>query len=90
MIVCVCHRASDREIVRHAHAGMNFDDIQFEFGMATQCGRRESCARDAVAPCSATRPVAALHDTPAELAIQLAASSTQSKAWASSALSLAV
>lgn len=60
MIVCVCRRISDREIARHAHAGMGFDEIQFELGVATQCGRCEGCARDVVAQCHATRPVAAL------------------------------
>jgi len=61
MIVCVCHRVSDREIARHVRAGLSFDDIQFELGVATQCGRCESCARDVVAQCSASAPVAALH-----------------------------
>lgn len=58
MIVCVCHRISDREIVRHARAGMGFDEIQFELGVATQCGRCEGCARDVVAQCRATCPTA--------------------------------
>ncbi|GAB3360275.1 MULTISPECIES: (2Fe-2S)-binding protein [Giesbergeria] len=62
MIVCVCRRVSDREIARHAHAGMGFDDIQFELGVATQCGRCEGCAREVVAQCHASRPVAALHN----------------------------
>lgn len=75
MIVCVCKRVSDREIVRHAHAGMDFDDIQFELGVATQCGRCEGCARDIVAQCSATAPVAA---------IQRASRIQQSAAWISS------
>jgi bacterioferritin-associated ferredoxin len=61
MIVCVCRRVSDREIARHARAGMDFDDIQFELGVATQCGQCEGCARDIVAQCSATQPVAALN-----------------------------
>ncbi|HZY19374.1 MAG TPA: (2Fe-2S)-binding protein [Ramlibacter sp.] len=60
MIVCVCRRVSDREISRHARAGMNFDDIQFELGVATQCGRCEGCARDIVSQCSQTAPVALL------------------------------
>ncbi len=30
VIVCVCRRISDREIARYAHAGISFDDIQFE------------------------------------------------------------
>lgn len=61
MIVCVCNRISDREIVRNAHAGMSFDDIQLELGVATCCGRCESCARELVEQCSASHPVAALH-----------------------------
>jgi len=75
MIVCVCRRVSDREIARHAHAGMDFDAIQFELGVATQCGQCESCARDVVAQCCATQPVAA---------IQLASRLQESAAWNSS------
>lgn len=89
MIVCVCRRVSDREIARHAHAGMSFDEIQFELGVATQCGRCESCARDVVAQCSASHPVAAVHNHAAPQTIQLANSILESKAWNSSPLSLA-
>lgn len=67
MIVCVCRRISDREIARYAHAGISFDDIQFELGVATQCGCCENAARDLVAQCRSQAPVAALHkaiDTP--------------------------
>ena len=60
MIVCVCNRVSDREISRHARAGMSFDDIQLELGVATCCGRCEGCARDIVAQCAPGQPVAAL------------------------------
>ncbi|MCE1250456.1 MAG: (2Fe-2S)-binding protein [Comamonadaceae bacterium] len=60
MIVCVCRRISDREIARHARAGMSFDEIQFELGVATQCGCCESSARNVVAQCCASQPVAAL------------------------------
>ena len=80
MIVCVCHRVSDREIARHARAGMTFDDIQFELGVATQCGQCEGCARDVVAQCSSSRPVAA---------IQLSTSITQSRGWNPSQVSAA-
>lgn len=61
MIVCVCRRVSDREIARHARAGMSFDDIQFELGVATQCGQCESSAREVHAQCACAGPVAALH-----------------------------
>lgn len=60
MIVCVCRRISDREIARYARAGMGFDEIQLELGVATQCGQCEGCARDVVAQCDASHPVAAL------------------------------
>ena len=61
MIVCVCKSVSDREIHRHVRAGMGFDDIPFELGVATQCGKCEDCARDVVAQCSRSNPVAALN-----------------------------
>ena len=72
MIVCVCRRVSDREIARHAHAGMDFEDIQFELGVATQCGQCECAARDVVSQCCASRPVAA---------IQLASSAKEGRTW---------
>ncbi|MDM0040593.1 (2Fe-2S)-binding protein [Variovorax sp. J22G21] len=89
MIVCVCRRVSDREIARHARAGMTFDEVQFELGVATQCGRCEGCARDVVAQCSASHPVAALHRDDGPHVIQLANSIQDSKAWHSSLRSAA-
>lgn len=53
MIVCVCHRVSDRAIAQAARAGAAFDDIQLELGVATQCGKCEGCARDLWAECHA-------------------------------------
>lgn len=90
MIVCVCRRVSDRDIARHARAGMTFDEVQFELGVATQCGRCEGCARDVVAQCSASHPVAALHREDGVMTIQLANSIQDSKAWNSSRHSRAV
>ena len=60
MIVCICHHISDREISKHANAGMSFDEIQFETGLSTQCGKCEGCARDVVAQCSAQGKIAHL------------------------------
>jgi bacterioferritin-associated ferredoxin len=57
MIVCVCNRISDREIVRHVQAGMDFSDIQLELGVGTCCGCCETCARELVAACG--KPAAA-------------------------------
>jgi bacterioferritin-associated ferredoxin len=76
MIICVCRRVSDREIARHARAGMGFDDIQFELGVATQCGQCEGCARDVVAQCNPACPSANL---------TLAAPLAQSQSWNSPA-----
>ena len=63
---------------------MTFDEVQFELGVATQCGQCEGCARDIVAQCSASHPVAALNRESGSRAIQLASSITESKAWNSS------
>ena len=68
---------------------MTFDEVQFELGVGTQCGRCEGCARDVVAQCSASHPVAALHRDDGARAIQLASSIQESKAWNSSQHSLA-
>jgi bacterioferritin-associated ferredoxin len=46
MIVCVCRRVSDRDIVRAVGEGANsFEALQIETGVATQCGRCADCAR---------------------------------------------
>ena len=39
---------------------MDFDDIQMELGVATQCGRCESCARSVWSECNRPQPVAHL------------------------------
>lgn len=84
MIVCVCRRISDREIARHARAGMSFDEVQLELGVATQCGQCEGCARDVVAQCSALHPVAAISRDFEREASQLATSAPGSNVWNSS------
>ncbi len=48
MIVCVCKNISDKAISAKVHEGLSFDDIQFELGVATQCGKCEECARNIV------------------------------------------
>ena len=78
MIVCVCRRISDREIARHARAGMSFDEIQFELGVATQCGCCENSARDVVAQCCASQPRAAWRNEAHAQASQLANTSLES------------
>jgi bacterioferritin-associated ferredoxin len=45
MIVCICHRISDRDIVRATREGCaSFDELQLELGVATSCGRCRDCA----------------------------------------------
>jgi bacterioferritin-associated ferredoxin len=45
---------------------MGFDDIQFELGVATQCGQCECSVRKIVAQCNPCQPVAALQLAPTD------------------------
>jgi len=46
MIVCVCHRVSDRDIAREVGEGCgSFDALQDELRVATACGACTDCAR---------------------------------------------
>ena len=50
MIVCICHRVSDRDIVHAArHGCASFDELQEELGVATACGACGDCARETFA-----------------------------------------
>ena len=60
MIVCVCHRVSDKTIERAARAGADFDEIQLELGVATQCGKCEGCARSLWSECRSSHKMAHL------------------------------
>jgi bacterioferritin-associated ferredoxin len=52
MIVCLCHRISDRDIAREVHAGcVTFEDLQGELRVATACGCCDDCARVTFAEC---------------------------------------
>ena len=45
MIVCVCRRVTDHQIRRAAAEGaVSLECLQFELGVATQCGRCADCA----------------------------------------------
>ncbi len=45
MIVCVCRRISDQQIRQAAAEGaVSLECLQFELGVATQCGRCADCA----------------------------------------------
>ena len=54
MIICICNRVSDRDIARQARAGLDFEEIRFELGVAGQCGKCEGCARDIYEQCAGT------------------------------------
>jgi bacterioferritin-associated ferredoxin len=50
MIVCVCKSVSDRTIRASIADGTDsFDELQFELGVATCCGRCEESVRDVMA-----------------------------------------
>ena len=47
MIVCLCHRISDRDITREAAAGCSsFDELQDSLRVGTACGACLDCARE--------------------------------------------
>ena len=47
MIVCVCHRVSDRAIAAAVHDGCSsFEQLQAELRVATRCGACRGCARE--------------------------------------------
>ena len=47
MIVCVCHRVSDRAIASEVRAGCtSFDELQDTLRVATACGACTDCALD--------------------------------------------
>jgi bacterioferritin-associated ferredoxin len=58
MIVCVCRRVTEKEIAQHAAEGKGFDDIQFDLGVALQCGKCEDCAREVIEQCHANAGLA--------------------------------
>lgn len=50
MIVCVCKSVSDRKIRASIAEGIDtFDELQFELGVATCCGKCEASVRDVMA-----------------------------------------
>ena len=71
MIVCVCRRISDHAIRRAAAEGAEtLECLQFELGVATQCGQCADCAEKILcearsAPAPQLAPIT-LHRRPAE------------------------
>jgi bacterioferritin-associated ferredoxin len=63
MIICVCHRISDRDIAQAARQGCaSFDELQMALSVATCCGKCLDSARETfelhLAPCEASRQAA--------------------------------
>ena len=59
MIVCVCHRVSDRDIEREVrHGCASFDELQDELRVGTACGTCTDCARATFDVARACRPAA--------------------------------
>ncbi len=47
MIVCLCHRVSDRDIQRRVASGTDcFEVLQGQTWVASSCGRCHDCARE--------------------------------------------
>jgi bacterioferritin-associated ferredoxin len=75
MIVCLCHRVSDRDIRAAVADGVScFEQLQDDTRTASSCGSCHDCARevfeqalDARGACAAAKrhPVIALHAVPA-------------------------
>lgn len=57
MIVCVCHRVSERDIRRAVLEGCaDFDALQDELRVATACGACHDCALDTLEQAQAACP----------------------------------
>ena len=66
MIVCLCHRVSDRDIERAVASGVrNFEVLQDETRVASSCGCCHDCAREVfdAAVCQPTACACAIHAT---------------------------
>lgn len=68
MIVCLCHRVSDRDIELAVRTGTQcFEMLQDETGLGSSCGCCKDCARDTFdAACARHVPARAVHGVPAE------------------------
>lgn len=60
MIVCLCHRVSDRDITAAVQAGTAcFDVLQDDLRVASSCGACHDCARETFdSACAARRAMA--------------------------------
>lgn len=66
MIVCICHRVSDRDIAAEVQRGTAcFDVLQDELRVGSSCGACQDCAREVfdsacAARCIPIQPAAAI------------------------------
>jgi len=59
MIVCICHRVSDRDIAHAVRGGCgSFEELQDHLRVATACGACTDCARQAFEVQAAQSPCA--------------------------------
>ncbi|MEF7614687.1 (2Fe-2S)-binding protein [Aquincola sp. MAHUQ-54] len=62
MIVCLCHRISDRDIQRAVREGVDdFETLQDDTCLARNCGCCEECARQVFDDARAAALPAAVH-----------------------------
>lgn len=73
MIVCVCRRVSDHQIRRAAAEGaVSLECLQFELGVATQCGRCADCASRVLCEARGGDAAERAANGPLQIAIQAA------------------
>ncbi|HEX6364281.1 MAG TPA: (2Fe-2S)-binding protein [Albitalea sp.] len=62
MIVCVCRRVSDHQIRQAvAEGAVSLECLQFDLGVATQCGRCADCACQILGDAKAASHATAAH-----------------------------
>jgi len=72
MIVCLCHRVSDRDIVRAVRDGTcSFDVLQDDTRVASSCGCCHDCAREVFDRACAERSACA-HSAPQPIVMHAA------------------
>jgi bacterioferritin-associated ferredoxin len=65
MIVCVCQRVSDRDIVKAVDEGVcSFDTLRAQTGLGSHCGSCHDCAREIFDEACARRCAGAAGHTP--------------------------
>ncbi|GLU30163.1 (2Fe-2S)-binding protein [Trinickia caryophylli] len=66
MIVCVCKSVSDRKIRASIAEGIDsFDELQFELGVGTCCGKCVESVRDVMAQCGVCESRCGVKHSPA-------------------------